>query len=96
MGSADAGVGNLGGGITLDLLLDCRTALGDDSRFSLSDEKDAAGEGDSDPGFAEARPGLCRVKAVPNILLSSSSSRSEGGLVRRAILMTVFEALDGE
>lgn len=51
-----------GGGIALDLPFVCRPLLADTSRFSLSDENEAAGDGDNEPGLADGRPGRWRVE----------------------------------
>ena len=60
VGSAEAGVGSLGGGIVLDLL---EWSCGDVSRFSLSDEKDAAGDGDMEAGPYDLLVFIERVEA---------------------------------
>ena len=69
-GSAELGVGNLdGGGIACDLLLALR-ALFETERFSLSEENDAAGEGESAVGLS-ARARERRVDALLFCILSS-------------------------
>lgn len=61
-GSAELGVGNFdGGGIACDLPLALRTVFGAE-RFSLSEENDAAGEGDNAVGLS-ARARDLRVVA---------------------------------
>ena len=81
------GVGNLGGGIAFDLPLLLRTELIASARFSLSEEKDAAGEGDSEATF-DMRPCSRRVESASYCVRSVSpfSTAGEESRARRAIV----------
>ena len=70
-GSAEFGVGNFdGGGIACDFPVALRAVFGTE-RFSLSEENDAAGEGESAVGGLAARARERRVDALSRCILSS-------------------------
>lgn len=75
--SIDVGVGSFGGGIAFDLPLLARAELVAAARFSLSDENDAAGDGESEATL-DTRRCLRRVGS-PSEYISSSSAFSSAG-----------------
>lgn len=82
-GSAEVGVGIFGGPMAFDFPFAWCEDSGADSLFSLSDENDAAGEGDSEPGFA---PRALLGRLMEFVWISSSSSSGRGLFARRAIV----------
>lgn len=84
-GSIEFGVGNLdGGGIALDFPFAFRAEL-ETARFSLSDEKDAAGEGER-VGPATRRPRGRVDVSSPCASLSWSDPSGDERTARRAML----------
>lgn len=73
----------MGGPIVAALPLKSRICWVDSDWFSLSEEKDAAGDGDSDRALSDLRFGGCRVDTLGS---DSSPSSGDGLLANRAIL----------
>lgn len=90
-GSTEADLGIFGGAMAFDLPFAwCEDSIAD-CRFSLSDENDSAGEGDSEPRFA---PRVLLGRSIAELICTSSSSSSSSDrdlFVRRAIVEEIPE-----